>query len=242
MDAYVATIMKDGEQSREYYLKSLTKTEQQKFLEELLARRDFDDVRVIGDLACGAGTLSYHLSSVFPHAEFVLSDLNPDALAEARRVLPEPKRFRFSQDDLCALPFSDGFFDLVFCWQTLSWIENPRAALGEIIRVLRPGGTAYLSSLFNIDFDVDLYTRTVDHTRESGRQGISYNYNTFSVRTIGEWLEGRAKDFEVLRFDPAVDFEFGGRGLGTFTLPTSSRRLQISGGMLMNWGVLVIDK
>ncbi len=44
------------------------------------------------------------------------------------------------------LPFPDGHFDLVVCFEAIEHVEDPRAALEELGRVLAPGGTLAVSS------------------------------------------------------------------------------------------------
>ena len=44
------------------------------------------------------------------------------------------------QHDASELPFEDGSFDVVTCLEALEFMPRPRAALAEMIRVLRPGG------------------------------------------------------------------------------------------------------
>ncbi len=44
------------------------------------------------------------------------------------------------QQDASKLPFEDGSFDVVTCLEALEFMPCPRAALTEMIRVLRPGG------------------------------------------------------------------------------------------------------
>lgn len=46
--------------------------------------------------------------------------------------------------DLTALPFADASYDLVFASHVLEHIQDDRAALAEIRRVLKPGGIAVL--------------------------------------------------------------------------------------------------
>ena len=46
--------------------------------------------------------------------------------------------------DLCALPFADCSFDLVFASHVLEHIKDDRQAIAEIERVMRPGGIAVL--------------------------------------------------------------------------------------------------
>ena len=43
------------------------------------------------------------------------------------------------------LPFPDASFDLVLCTQAFYFVEDPRRAVAEITRVLRPGGHALLT-------------------------------------------------------------------------------------------------
>jgi ubiquinone/menaquinone biosynthesis C-methylase UbiE len=43
------------------------------------------------------------------------------------------------------LPFEDGRFDCVYCVDVVEHLPNPAGSLGEMARVLRPGGTLLLS-------------------------------------------------------------------------------------------------
>jgi len=45
-----------------------------------------------------------------------------------------------------ALPFSDGSFDLVYCFSTLEHVESVPAAVREMLRVTRPGGAVYVNA------------------------------------------------------------------------------------------------
>jgi SAM-dependent methyltransferase len=44
------------------------------------------------------------------------------------------------------LPFAGDFFDLAICAQVMTYVRDPRRVVGEIRRVLRPGGVALLSA------------------------------------------------------------------------------------------------
>ena len=51
------------------------------------------------------------------------------------------------------LPFSDGSFDLVMCVQSFHYMDDPARAVTEIARVLRPGGSALVSSVVGFEYD-----------------------------------------------------------------------------------------
>ena len=51
------------------------------------------------------------------------------------------------------LPFPDESFDLVTCIQALHYMPDAEHAVSELLRVLRPGGTAIVSSVFGFEYD-----------------------------------------------------------------------------------------
>ena len=50
--------------------------------------------------------------------------------------------------DICEIPVEDASFDAVMCIEVLEHVPNPVAALGELGRILRPGGTLVLTAPF----------------------------------------------------------------------------------------------
>ncbi len=117
------------------------------------------------DLACGTGDLTLALAERFPHAEILGVDLNPEMLAEAERRLTTlletratsntkgaegtaldaqpPERtgsVRFIEADMAALPFEDARFSVITAGYALRNAPDLLQALGEIRRVLQPGG------------------------------------------------------------------------------------------------------
>ncbi len=70
------------------------------------------------------------------------SDVSPAMLAHAGGIAAAsgaaPIEYREASAD--ALPFADGSFDVVVCQQGLQFFPARAAALGEMRRVLRPGG------------------------------------------------------------------------------------------------------
>ncbi len=64
------------------------------------------------------------------------------------RALREPQapNLAYVRGDACALPFADDTFDAVCCFAALYLIEDPMAAIEELVRVLAPGGRIALLS------------------------------------------------------------------------------------------------
>ena len=197
--------------------------------------------QIIADIACGGGA-SVHLADLYPQAKFTMVDANEDAISLARQAT-EKFNATCNVGDIYNLALDSDSCDLVICWQTLSWLDKPEFALRELVRICKPGGLILASSLFNLNHDVDVYSKVIDHTRASSGLGMSYDYNTYSLRTVQEWLSGLVADFKIHEFSIPEDLTHTGHGIGTYTVKLETgNRLQISAGMLLNWGILEVHK
>jgi len=86
------------------------------------------------DLGCRDGTLTAHY---LPGNAVVGVDVDRDALAECGRRLGIETRWH---DVTEGLPFDDATFDAVVASELLEHLPFPPFVIGEIARVLRPGG------------------------------------------------------------------------------------------------------
>ena len=118
------------------------------------------------DGGCGSGAMARLLAAHHPAAEVVGIDLNPDYVIYARdRAAREGLRnLTFETGDLQALPLADASFDVVWSQNVLFFLPRPDAAVGELRRVLRPGGTLLIalhdsSLLTNFPEDRELQER-----------------------------------------------------------------------------------
>ncbi len=107
---------------------------------ELLPR--VEGLRVL-DLGCGEGYGADLLAD--RAAEVVALDLAPEAVYHARRKYRRPN-LRFDYGDVCELPYAEGEFDAVVSLQVLEHLHEPDRYMAEIVRVLRVGGQAYLTT------------------------------------------------------------------------------------------------
>ena len=90
------------------------------------------------DVACGTGALTLALAERVGAAGSVHGlDANPDMLAVARR---KKVPVEWVQGRAEVLPFADASFDSVLSQFGLMFFDDRAAALGEMKRVLRPGG------------------------------------------------------------------------------------------------------
>jgi SAM-dependent methyltransferase len=94
------------------------------------------------DAGCGAGWGTAVLAK--GGAEAVGIDLSPVAISEARNA--NGNAARFEQRDMREMPFADGEFDHVVCFEAIAQVANLGHTLDEFRRVLRPGGKLLVSA------------------------------------------------------------------------------------------------
>ncbi len=91
------------------------------------------------DIGCGTGFLSLELAARGHRVTGI--DFAPEMLALARQKAEAAgAAVRFEHADAEDLPFAPASFDLVITRHVLWTLPHPEAAIGEWVRVLRPGG------------------------------------------------------------------------------------------------------
>ena len=100
------------------------------------------------DVACGPGNFTRDFALAAPDGLVLGIDASASMLEVAVRDT-EAENVAYVRGDACALPFGDASFDAVCCFAALYLIEDPMRALGEIVRVLVPGGRVALLSSCN---------------------------------------------------------------------------------------------
>jgi 2-polyprenyl-3-methyl-5-hydroxy-6-metoxy-1,4-benzoquinol methylase len=97
-------------------------------------------------LDCGSGE-GYGSALLAERAlEVVGLDRDPQAVEWANRTYAREGRLRFVVSEAQSLPFENGVFDLVTCFQVLEHLDDARAFLLETRRVLAPGGALLLTT------------------------------------------------------------------------------------------------
>ena len=104
---------------------------------------------LILDVATGTGRLPLIMARNAAFAGHVIGlDASRRMLKAARKKVAE-ERFEeyvsLTRGDAQNLPHSDASFDVVTCLEALEFLPDQRAALAEMIRVLKPGGLLLVS-------------------------------------------------------------------------------------------------
>lgn len=130
----------------------------------------------IADLGAGDGTLSRLLAR---QAEFVHCIDNSPRMVELGRALAKKEQLRnldYVLGDIEETPLPDRSVDLVLLSQALHHAENPRKALAEAHRILKPGGRVLI---------LDLRA----HRFEKARELYADRWLGFKENDLHDWME-----------------------------------------------------
>jgi SAM-dependent methyltransferase len=125
------------------------------------------------DAGCGTGDVARRLAAdVGPTGRVVGVDVSATMLQEAHRRSVDPKLpVEFQRGDITRLPVEDGAFDGAYSERVFQHLDDPRAAITELVRVVRPGGRIAV-----IDSDW-------------GMHAIHGAHPALTARIIGCWAE-----------------------------------------------------
>jgi ubiquinone/menaquinone biosynthesis C-methylase UbiE len=128
--------------------------------------------RLTIDVGCGEGRVSRDLQAL--GHRMIAFDASPTMLAAAREADPDGD---YRRADAAALPLDDGVADLAVAFMSLQDVDDMAGAVGEIARVLEPGGRFCLAVVHPINsvgsFDGD-EDDAVFHIRDSYFESRAY--------------------------------------------------------------------
>ena len=113
-------------------------------------RRPLASGSVVLEVGCGRGAGAAIIREEFQPAVLQAMDLDLEMLRRGKTYLPEveKKKISFYVADVLRIPARSGSLDAVFGFGVLHHVPDWESALGEIVRVLKPGGVYYLEELY----------------------------------------------------------------------------------------------
>lgn len=110
---------------------------------------DWPPGTLVLDAGCAQGFFSYEMMKRGYRVVMTdwLGEAKPKTVQDMARAFRKGRApFRFFGSDLRRLPFRDDTFDGILCSDVLEHIPEDEAALGELVRILKPGGTLIIST------------------------------------------------------------------------------------------------
>ena len=139
---------------------------------------------VVADLGCGTGQVSAALA---PNVRQVIAVDNSAAMLKAaRRHTAGLANVEIRRGDLTATPVDDAACDAALLLLVLSYVPDPGAVLGEMARILKPGGRAVVVDLLPHDRD--------DLRRRLGQQRLG-----FAPADLEQLLRAAGFDAPIIR-------------------------------------------
>lgn len=162
--------------------------------------REVGDLGPICDLGCGPGQIARYL-----HRQGVKTlgiDLSPKMVAEAQRLNPE---IHFHQGDMLSLPDADNSWGGIAAFYCIIHIPREQVldALGEMKRVLKPGGILLVT--FHIGEEIK-------HMDEWWEKPVNLDFAFYLPNQMEAWLKEAGFDLmETLMREPNPEVEVATR-------------------------------
>ena len=135
---------------------------------------------IVLECACGTGIMTKVISQ---HCrKLVATDYSRKMLARAKRKLRSRDNVRFCYADITELPFADARFDKAVAANVIHLLDDPRKALSELTRVVKPGGTVIIPTYISKEAN-----SSARITKIFNRMGANFR-NEFSLDTYRKFF------------------------------------------------------
>jgi SAM-dependent methyltransferase len=98
---------------------------------------------ILLDIGCGSGGITAFLKKAMKPRDVYGVEISSEAVESARAEGIKAFEVDIS---ISKLPFTDSFFDVVFCGEVIEHLFDPDFFLDEVYRVLKPNGTIILTT------------------------------------------------------------------------------------------------
>lgn len=162
----------------------------------LLPDGDYLRGKELLDAGCGTGWFSR--AAAERGAKVTSMDIGPRLLEK----VAEKCESRRVEGNLLAMPFADASFDFIICTEAIEHTPEPRKAVAELCRVLRPGGTLALTVPNRRWHFLAVVANAAGFRPYEGRE------NWVSPAELGGWLRAGGCAVELLGGFHPVPFLF----------------------------------
>ncbi len=190
------------------------------FLELMAKRWQFSKVRSVLDVGCGLGHWGQLLANVLPSdCQFTGVDRDVEWTVRAKERVRQKglgDRFSYHPGHAEALPFPDETFDLVTCQTVLMHLKDPRRAISEFKRVLKPGGLIVVAEpnnrtsqlildIISVEYSIENVLQALRFylTCELGKNALGEGLNSIGCLVPGMFAESGLSGIEVYQSDKA---------------------------------------
>jgi len=133
-----------------------------------------DDDQIVGDLGCGTGQASEWIAPFA--ARIIAVDSSKEMLRAAKERLSGQRHVELRHGPLEKLPIERSELDVALLMLVLHHVPEPKRALEEAARSLKPGGRLLILDM-------------LPHEREDYRQTMGHVWLGISERQMRQWLQ-----------------------------------------------------
>jgi trans-aconitate methyltransferase len=232
------------ESGLQYHLSQWQNPKQSTKAFEDFLRTTLPDTLSVIDIGCGTGAATAYIAARNSEIAFTGLDYSKELVSIANEIASKRalRNLTFETADWFNLS-PDKQADGVISLQSLSWLPEFERPLGQIFSKLKPQWIA-LTSLF-YEGDITCRVEVEEHKRNNRRSF----YNVYSLPSISRFCQ--LHNYHLTRFAPFKididilkpnDIDF----MSTYTLRVNEKsedpqRIQISGPLLMNWYMILIE-
>jgi SAM-dependent methyltransferase len=163
--------------------------------EQIVSEFDLRDKRGTGiDLGSGPGDLILELCRRTRWMHWVNADIDPAVFAgflQRAEAAGFRQRVATSQADAHSLPFADASADIVVSRGSYPFWKDKHKAFGEVYRVLKPGGVAYIGRGFSANLPLDVARKVRERQRRSGKEPV------YDIRQAEDELRQIMRSLEI---------------------------------------------
>lgn len=123
-----------------------TKVDPVAWVQKYLAHRIRPHSEVLS-VGCGPGVILQAVTALHSSIRGTGIDISPNRIEDAIQRAGGNSRLHFVAGDAQAMRFASNTFDLVYSRMLLEYLRKKEAAVAEMVRVCKPGGTVLLQDL-----------------------------------------------------------------------------------------------